>query len=144
MPPKHTRRAILVYLGLAFSSPLGRSHAAPARSLEDLLRAIKQVESGGEPNGGRDTIADGGRSIGPMCIGKAFWLDSRVPGRWEDVRELAYAQRVTIAFWRRYAPSALQSGDFETLARVFNGGPTGAKKKTTLPYWEKVRKALNR
>lgn len=144
MPPTHTRRAILVYLGLALGNPLGRSHAAPARNLEDLLRAMRIVETGGEPNGGRDAVGDNGRSQGPLQIGRAYHTDSRVPGPYENVRDYAYACRVVIAYWRRWVPSALQSLDFEVLARTHNGGVKGATKKATLPYWRKVQAALNK
>ena len=108
----------------------------------EFLAAIKHVESGGQPNGGRDVTADGGRSIGPLCTSKAAWIDSRVAGSWEDCRDLAYAQRVAIAYWRRYCPTALANNDYETMARIWNGGPQGHKKQATIKYWNKVKQAL--
>jgi hypothetical protein len=33
--------------------------------------------------------------------------------------------------------------DFETLARIHNGGPRGHKNPATVGYWNKVRKNLN-
>ena len=109
----------------------------------ELFQAIRQVETGSEPNGGRDSVGDGGRSIGPYQIGKAYWLDSGVKGQWEDVRDKAYAERVMIAYWKKYVPAALAANDYEVLARVHNGGLRGHKKQATIKYWNKVRALLD-
>jgi len=47
-----------------------------------------------------------------------------------------------MGYWRRYCPAALEAGDWETLARVHNGGPVGARSKATLAYWRKVKAAM--
>ena len=47
-----------------------------------------------------------------------------------------------IAYWKRYCPKAFEAGDWETLARVHNGGPKGHTKKATLKYWEKVKNRM--
>jgi len=67
-----------------------------------------------------------------------------VPGRWEQCRDRAYAERVMKAYWGRYCPKALENRDWQTLARVHNGGPGGHRLKQTVNYWQKVRKAANR
>jgi len=116
------------------------SIAAPvlAGETDRLLDAMRQVESGGNP----DAVGDGGASRGPYQIQRAYWEDSRVPGRYEQVRDDAYARRVVRAYWQRYCPGAVERGDMETLARVHNGGPAGARKSATLAYWHKVRRAM--
>lgn len=112
-----------------------------AATPRQTLDAIRQVESGGNVN----AVGDGGRSIGPYQIQRAYWLDSRVPGHYEQVRDTAYAERVVIAYWRRYEPDALRRGDAETLARLHNGGPGWRKHRAaTDGYWRKVRKQLAR
>jgi len=116
------------------------AYAAP----RELLDAIRQVETGGEKNGGRDAIGDNGKSIGPYQIGRAYWLDSRVPGEWSDCCDAAYAERVILAYWTRYCPAALRANDMETLARIHNGGPTGHRKQATMVYWRKVKALLDR
>lgn len=108
--------------------------------LRPLFDAIRQVESGGNDN----AVGDGGRSIGPYQIQRAYWQDSRVPGRWEDCYRRAYAERVMLAYWRRYCPAALEARDWERLARVHNGGPTGHRKAATAGYWKKVQIKLKR
>jgi len=128
---------------IAFALVLLLAVDVSAATYSEFLAALRQVESGGQPNGGRDVTSDGGTTIGPLCISKAAWIDSRVPGRWEDCREWEYAQRVATAYFARYCPSAVSSNDWQTMARVWNGGPQGAMKQATVKYWNRVKAFLN-
>ncbi len=112
-----------------------------AGPVDDLLTAIERVETGGMKDPSR-AVGDGGRSLGPMQIQRAYWTDSRVPGRYDRVQSRDYARRVVLAYWSRFCPRALAAGDRETLARVHNGGPAGARKPATRAYWAKVRSAM--
>lgn len=105
-----------------------------AADIDRLLDAIEQVESGGRC----DAVGDGGQSIGPFQIQRAYWTDSRVPGEYWMVRNRHYARRVVVAYWQRYCPRALARGDWQTLVRIHNGGPRGHLKPETLKYWNKV------
>lgn len=123
-----------------FISASGAVHAVDVRP---LLDAIRHVETGGlrDPENAR---GDGGASLGPYQIQRAYWRDSGVPGHYEQVRDQAYAERVVLAYWRRHCPDALRAGDWQTLARVHNGGPAGHRKYATLKYWSKVNAKLRR
>ncbi len=121
----------LILLALASAS-----HAAPP---ESFWRALHQVETSGRHGA---ILGDNGRSLGPLQISRAYHADSRVAGSYEQLTDLAYARRVATAYLKRYAPQAWAQGDVETLARVHNGGPAGARKPATLPYAEKVRRAM--
>lgn len=142
----------LALLVLAFADVPAQGHpAAPAPrpaelnspwTLDELLDAIRQVESGGMKEGGRRATGDGGRAIGPYQIHKPYWEDSKVPGTHDDCRDPEYARKVVLAYWKRYAPKALASVDAQALARVHNGGPDGAKQECTLPFWSKVERQL--
>jgi hypothetical protein len=112
------------------------SHAAPP---ESFWRALHQVETSGRHGA---ILGDNGRSLGPLQISRAYHADSRVAGSYEQVTDLAYSRRVATAYLKRYAPQAWAQGDVETLARVHNGGPAGARKQATLPYADKVRRAM--
>jgi hypothetical protein len=127
---------------IAMDSPA--SVAAPAYTLLEILNAIRVVETRGTPNSGRDTGGDSGRAIGPFQIHYAYWKDAGLPGSYEDCRDMDYARRVVLAYWRRYCPKALAEHDPEVLARTHNGGPAGAKHGSTLPFWKKVRAELER
>ena len=106
--------------------------------LTAFFHALAQVES----NHNDDAIGDGGASIGRYQIQRPYWIDSRIPGSYEQVRDKAYAERVMRAYWKRYCPKAYHSRDYETMARIHNGGPRGNKKKATIPYWNKVKEAM--
>jgi|SRR5688572_18059453 len=121
---------------------LVRAPEAEPLSVHALLDAIRLVESDGHPDGGRGATGDGGRAIGPFQIHRAYFLDARLAGRYEDCRDPDYARRVVLAYWRRWCPEALERRDFEVLARVHNGGPNGARKADTLRYWRKVEQRL--
>ena len=121
---------------LALLALASASHAAPP---ESFWRALHQVETSGRHGA---IIGDNGRSLGPLQISRAYHADSRVAGSYEQVTDLAYARRVATAYLKRYAPQAWAQGDVETLARVHNGGPAGARKPATLPYADKVRRAM--
>lgn len=110
---------------------------------DKFFQALRQVETGGEPHGGQFTVADQGRSFGPFCISKAYWLDSRVPGSYGMVTNRIYAERVVRAYFARYCPAALRAGNMETCARVHNGGWNGMNNPATRDYWRKVRLELN-
>ena len=103
-----------------------------------LLDAIRMVESGGNDN---CEDGDGGRAIGPFQIHRGYWIDSRIPGDYEDCRDRDYSERVVTAYMKRWCPEAWQSRSprsVEIIARIHNGGPRGHLKKSTEPYARKV------
>lgn len=110
-----------------------------------VLDAIRQVETGGHPDPS-NAVGDGGKALGPFQIHRVYWEDAvahdpslTAQGQsYESVRDVAYAERVILAYWRRYAPS----WDAQALSRIHNGGPKGHKRKATLGYWGKVQAAL--
>lgn len=111
-----------------------------------FLDAIRRVETGGLPNAGKGAVGDKGASIGPYQIQRAYHTDARMKaGRYEDCStDATYAEQTMLAYFARYAPKALESKDWETLARVHNGGPKGHTKKATLGYWAKVKKEMSK
>jgi len=117
-------------------SPVRKQASRPS-----LLHAIRLVESGGRPNPPR---GDGGRARGPYQIWRAYWLDARMPsGTWADCDRRAYAERVILAYWRRWCPKALASGDWRTLANVHHlGGPANRRGETDEAYLAKVKAVM--
>jgi hypothetical protein len=107
---------------------------------QKFVRAIHQVETGGRTGAIK---GDQNRALGPLQIHKAYWQDAvsydkTIGGRYEDCADLAYSVRVMTAYLNRYQKTAIQKNDFQTLARVHNGGLNGAKKAATNGYWAKV------
>ena len=134
LPRSSRARTLLacVCVGL-ISFAAGRVSAAPVSAR--LVTAIHAVETGGRLGAIK---GDNGRALGPLQIHRVYWIDSRVPGRYEQCADLAYSIRVLNAYMARYCPS----GDDETIARIHNGGPRGHKKTATLRYWRAVSRKM--
>ena len=115
--------------------------ALPAYSAppESFWRALHHVETSGRLG---PIKGDNGAALGPLQIHRAYWQDSGVPGTYSQCADLAYSRRVVTAYLRRYARNAWERGDAFSLARVHNGGPSGANKRATLRYGQKVVNAM--
>jgi hypothetical protein len=142
-----TKKTITTILFLAVSAL--SSFAADRKIDADtrkFLDAIRRVETGGLPNSGKGAVGDKGASIGPYQIQRAYHADARMKsGKYEDCSAShAYSEQTMLAYFARYAPKALESKDWQTLARVHNGGPKGHTKKATLGYWAKVKKEMGK
>ncbi len=117
-----------------------------------VLDAIRIVESGGEPNGGRGAVGDGGKALGPYQIWKVYWVDARISNRSyrEVLNDKELSEKVIYRYMKRYQPEALkrlESGagnlsDVERVSRTHNGGPNGFRKQATRLYFQKVKTAL--
>lgn len=129
-----------------------------------FFHVLAQVESGGNPH----AVGDGGTSRGMYQIGRAYWKDGMAQlareGRDRAVRDCeTYLQavwwpeaceQIVWAYMRRYDPVEVsilecQAGQFAEreveaaavhLARVHNGGPSGALKKATERYGARFRR----
>jgi len=152
--PSVAARAPLV---VAETAPASIDAGRPAtsrwthRRILDALRAV-------ETNGGLDARdGDRGRAVGPYQIWESYWRDavdadpslawigdgaSRRAARHADCRDAAYAECVVRAYMQRHAPAAWAACDAETIARVHNGGPRGARRATSASYWSRVETAL--
>ena len=117
-----------------------------------LERAIWKVESTcrtGEIWG--DYVNGVPKSAGAFQIGKPYFTDSKINGKWPDaVFDLDTSVLCFRAYMARYAkPHRIPEGmtKAEAMARMHNGGPaalraTGKKKENLDRYWSKVQKAL--
>jgi len=140
-----SRPLIPCLLALALASPATAGADSPY-SERQILDAIRQVESGGRddcPDG------DGGRSIGPYQIQRAYWQDAQaydpslsLGGTYQDCRKRGYAEKVIRAYMQRYIKAAWVRLDAEIIARTHNGGPSGSKKSATKAYWMRVKAQL--
>ena len=113
---------------------------AQAEPLPKFWVALHQVETRGRHGAIK---GDGGRALGPLQIHYVYWKDAKVKGKYSDCSKLAYSITVAKAYMKRYAPNAYRDNNYEVLARIHNGGPSGHRKKATIKYWNKVRKEMN-
>ena len=107
-----------------------------------FLNALRMTETGGEDQP-ENAVGDGGMSLGPYQISRAYLSDSGVKGDWRRCRDRTFSEVVMVAYWKRHCPEALRTRDYETLARVHNGGPNGNRKASTLSYWRIVQGMMN-
>jgi hypothetical protein len=145
MTTKTKTRTLLSLAFIVIASTI--SHAADRvidKDTRRFLDAIRRVETGGLPNAGANAVGDKGASIGPYQIQRAYHVDARMKtGKYEDCSAShAYSEQTMLSYFARYAPTALAKKDWETLARIHNGGPKGHTKKATLGYWSKVQKEM--
>ena len=106
---------------------------------------IIRHESQGNPN----AIGDQGRSHGLAQISVPYYIDARKemikrgitpPPFQAAVKDRYWTEQLMHYYMLRYCPKALASGDLETIAKIHNGGPAGAKKSATAKYWAKIKK----
>jgi hypothetical protein len=125
-------KILFLFLALAAAT-----HAAPPAS---FWKALHQVETSGRLGA---IEGDGGRSLGPLQISRAYFADSRVAGSYEQVIELEAAIKVASAYMRRYEPEAWRQGNVDILARLHNAGPSWRRKlAATDGYAAKVIRAM--
>lgn len=104
-----------------------------------FLKALHLKESSGQltpPDG------DNSKAIGPYQIWRSYWIDSRMPGTYDQCRDKEYSEEVVRRYMTRYAKKAISSGDWRTCFRIHNGGPAGAKKRSTIAYGNDAMKIL--
>jgi hypothetical protein len=104
--------------------------------------ASRTVETGGHPDPA-NAVGDKGKAIGPYQIHRAYWQDAveydpSIGGTYADCKDHRYARRIVIAYLSRYC----KKWDYETPARIHNGGPKGHTKTATVKYWNKVKNNL--
>ena len=113
---------------------------APAMGFDRLFKAIVEVESQGNPN----AVGDGGRAHGLTQAWRGAWTDGckALGVHWDyraGVRDPRKCSRVFYAYTSLYGAQTDQER-----ARIWNGGPRGHHRKSTLSYWRKVRRAMRR
>ncbi len=112
-----------------------------------LISALCLVESGNDPN----AVGDSGKAVGILqihqCViddvnplGYNFKPDDRfIPDKSKEICRL-----YLIRWGRRYERTTGKQATPEILAMVWNGGPTGYKKRATISYWLRVEAILDK
>ena len=108
---------------------------------DKFVRAIHLTETGGRVGAIR---GDGGKALGPLQIHYACWKDCNVPGTYNQCTNLAYSTKVMEAYMNKYARKYIASKDFQSMARIWNGGPAGYRRAATIGYWNKVKHNLDK
>ena len=106
---------------------------------DSLVQKLIEVES----NGNLDAIGDAGKAYGQLQIHEVAIKDvNRLYGtsyKHEDAFD--YYLSIEICYlYLKFWSSARGTTEPEHLARIWNGGPLGHRKDSTLVYWEKIQK----
>lgn len=112
----------------------------------DLLESIIVIESG--ENDSHINIREG--AIGCLQIRECVLHDVREKCNLHVEPDMRYdrvaSMKIAIAYllyWgNKYEKKNKESMTAQVLCRIWNGGPTGYRKSSTLSYWEKVRQQL--
>lgn len=98
-----------------------------------------------ESNGNVNAIGDDLKSIGMLQMQEAYVQDAAEYANedWThmDALDELTAIRIFRAYMNRYATEERlgRPVTLEDIARIHNGGPNGYKKKSTIPYWNKLK-----
>ena len=111
---------------------------APALVADSLLAAVIHVESRGDANAhnvGEDAV--GVLQIRPIMVkevNRILRFDKyTLQDRWDKQKSIEMFNVI-----RQHTPNPTN----EKIARNWNGGPNGYRKKSTLKYWQKVQQQL--
>ena len=119
---------------------LGWGCSAFGGQVERPLHAMTIVESGGNPG----AIGDGGRAYGVLQIHKEVITDvNRRHGTGYTLRDALHPPTAHLIA-TQYLSMHKAMGNPERMARVWNGGPAGSRKRATLPYWRRVSRVMER
>lgn len=111
-----------------------------------LITALISVESGGRA----DAVGDNGKAFGILQIWDVVVQDVNqfygTKYKHSDAFIPERAKKICRLYLTHWAtPKRIGKMDpYEANARIWNGGPNGHLKKATLPYWAKVKAALNK
>jgi len=119
--------------------------------LETIIPILIQIESGGDPNALGDFDShDVPQAAGILQIHKICVRDVNRIYDTTYTSQDRFSVEKSINICKLYL---LHYGNEnrlghkptpEDLARIWNGGPNGWKKKSTLPYWEKCKTEIER
>lgn len=133
----HDMKYLLLALALAVTPVQGQVS-------DGLIAALTQVESNGKAN----AIGDSGRAKGILQVWQVVIVDvNRAYGTrytHDDAFNPVAARDICRKYIDLYATSKRlgRAVTDEDRARIWNGGPSGWKKPSTLKYWAKVKAAL--
>lgn len=103
-----------------------------------LIRAIAAIETGSTG----PIPGDGGRAIGPLQVHQCVVDDvNRMTGTsftLLHMEQMIYAEFVFLHYLRYYAERLPHEPTIEDLARIWNGGPYGNVKTSTIDYGRRV------
>jgi hypothetical protein len=116
---------------------------ATAGDIERIWNAIAEVESANNPSAYNPAeSAVGIAQIRPIYIADLNRIVGRNHYRIEDAWDPAKSREMFLIYTGYWIERYRLPDTPENRARIHNGGPRGYRKASTIPYWNKVRAAL--
>lgn len=133
--------AIVILLNVLSFIPIQSMASIPS---DEFFTALSFVESSDRD----DAIGDNGRAYGRYQIRQKYLDDANsfagTSYTLNDMLDPEKAKTVVIAYMNRYATVKRlgHAPTNEDYARIHNGGLNGFKKSATIPYWNKINRAM--
>ena len=116
------------------------SFASAAAPSERLIDALVHVESKGKVH----AVGDNGKAVGPLQIHKEVVDDvNKAYGTsytYDDRKSIDKSREICRKYLLLHGGSSATN---EKYARIWNGGPSGHRKRGTRKYWVKVKRRLS-
>ena len=103
---------------------------------DPLLKALKIVESDNNPAAIGKSNDKGILQITPILVKDVNRFGYNF--KHDDAFDIKKSEEMFYIIAEHYCPNH----DFEKMARIWNGGPNGYKKKHTIEYWNRVKENL--
>lgn len=117
----------------------------PERDISDLIEAMIQVESKGNPNAfAKGENAAGVLQIRPIMVNEVNRLLNKFDSDKFYTLEDRWNEQKSIEMFYIIYNYYHKGSSYEEIARCWNGGPKGLQKKQTKKYWKKVQKQLDK
>lgn len=137
--------ALTLFTTITKSEPITETEATLTElDVTEIREVLKQVETNNNP----DVIGDSGDSYGVLQIQKLAIID--VNERYgtsythKDALKVEHAERIFILYIKRWVKHLERvegrKATVEDVVRIWNGGPNGYKRKSTLLYYNKYKK----
>jgi hypothetical protein len=130
------------------AKPLESVYEAPVLTEKDLIEALIQVESRGNDSAIGDRHLVGNEAVGALQIRPIMVREvNRILKIKKSEKRFKMSDRwdreKTIEMFLIWKNHHHPDGDFEKIARNWNGGPKGFKSSRTEKYWVKVQQELD-
>ena len=134
-----------IELSVKSITPIAKPHVL---NESDLIKAIIQVESRGNDSAIGDRHLVGNEAVGalqlrPVMVREVNRILKIQKSDKRFKRKDRYSREKSIEMFMIWKNFHHSDGNFEKIARNWNGGPNGFMKSRTVKYWVKVQKELN-
>jgi hypothetical protein len=111
-----------------------------------FVKALHMVETSGRlgPIRGDKNSALGSLQIHRKCWQDAIEFNKSIGGRYEDCARHDYSVKIFTAYLKRYGQRFIDDQDYESLARIWNGGPQGYNNPKTKLYAQRVMRYMRK